>query len=161
VQSAPKLFATSGSTSNVGQILKHKRCSRTNRIYEPTGQNMVAIAPKPILSARHPFKMPFGRFCAFALKSATMLEGLLLNRLPSWFSIKVASTVCGWIDNAKVNPNPLLRGCKLRCFRLHNNMQPPTLFLVPTQICAARFPSLLNVFLVIFRAISSVHQAWQ
>jgi hypothetical protein len=151
MQSSSMGLTALSSASDVGQILKYECCAFAYRLHQSFREYMVAITPKPLLSARHLFKMPFSRLCAFALKSATMLEGFLLNRFPSWFSIKVASAVSGRIDNTQINPNTLLRQFNLWRGGFHHQMQPPALFLVPTQIRTTTLPTLLDVLLVVLR----------
>lgn len=80
----PSVFTASlfNATSNLAQILNHKRCAGGGTLDKSFGENVVAVSPKPLLSARHLFKMTFSRFCAFGLKRPFEAEGTAVNLFP-------------------------------------------------------------------------------
>lgn len=139
--------------SNIGQIFQHDCCTLLNRLDQPFGKNMIAIAAETFLSARDLFQVSLSRSCAFRLKGSSKSKGSIFDLSPSTRSEKLSFTSYGGATDPKIYSNNPFCGLNFFRFSFNNDMEPKTTFSVATKVGRAHFP--IDPGVVMFRDLKS------
>lgn len=124
VQSASLCAATSlGARANVSEVLHDDSPAWRTGLDNPFGENVVAVATKPRLSAAHLLEMSLGRLRALCLKSATKLEVAALNGSPALLTKEPIVGGDGGLGNAEVHANDLRVRCDVRWGDINNDVE--------------------------------------
>jgi len=150
MESASLLFPSLRIASDIRKVFKNNCCTTVNRLYQSFRKYVVAITPKPSLSARYLFKMSFRGFCAFLLESSAQLKGFFCYILPVRVAIKVTSIVSSCIDFPQIYTNNFFCWFDFRGLSFFNYVQPPSTKSVSNQVSTSSFPILILTIIICY-----------
>ena len=124
--SAPLALATLlGGGANALEVFQHDYGPVAGHIYDPLGEDVVTIAPEPLLPVPDAPKMAPGGGSAFGLKIALEPEIPFFDFLPTSFAQEDIPGRNRWAVDSKIHADGLSRRGKRLVRQGQDGMQPP------------------------------------
>lgn len=146
----PFVMSTSFSFPYIGKVFHNNSISFVERFYDFFADTMVYIPFKPLLSARHFFKMSFSRFCAFFLKGFTQMFIVFHHRQCFVMEKHFIRCNSSWVYS-DINTNSFTVATQKRVgvniSGDHNMQKHPLFFSIKYKVSSINFP--VEILLII------------